>query len=171
MTVIWENIKSECFREIIPFLNKSNCLSLRLFILMACQNTSIFTDLSVCSSSSFRKLLKLCNALYYILPLVLVIHVNRVHCTLFFLLSIFKLYREIFQNLNHLRKQIQDMSVIWKEKQWDVYFLFSLTSHLSGQWKIGVFIEKDVIWAFQQYYLQKCFIAVDELRWRILCYL
>lgn len=45
-TVIWENIKSECFREIIPFMNNSNCLSLRLFIHMACQNTSIFTDLS-----------------------------------------------------------------------------------------------------------------------------
>lgn len=46
ITVIWENIKSECFREIIPFMNNSNCLSLRLFIHKACQNTSVFTDLS-----------------------------------------------------------------------------------------------------------------------------
>lgn len=37
--VIGKNIKSESSPE-IPFLNQSNCLSLRFFICVACQNTS-----------------------------------------------------------------------------------------------------------------------------------
>lgn len=134
---------------------------------------NIHWPLKVCNSSSFRKLLKLCNTLYYILPFVLVIHVNHVHCTLFLLLSVPKLYSEVFQKFNHLRKSIQSMSVIWKKKKRSLFLFFlwqfSLTSHLSGQWTIGAFIEKGVMWASYQYYLKKYFITIDELRWRILC--
>lgn len=68
ITVIWENTKSECFREIIPFMNNSNCLSLRLFIHMACQNTSIFTDLSKFSAlallGSSRNYVMFCATFY-----------------------------------------------------------------------------------------------------------
>lgn len=41
---------------------------------------------------------------------------------------------------------------------------FSLTSHFSGQWKSVSIDEKGVICDFWQYCLQKCFIAVEELR-------
>lgn len=121
ITVIWENIKSECFREIIPFSEQVELPVLEAFYPYGMsKHFKIHWPFKVCSSSSFKKLLKLCNTLYYILPLVLIIHVNHVHCTLFFFLSISNFYKEIFQNLNHLKKQIQGMSVIWKEKQWDV---------------------------------------------------
>lgn len=44
------------------------------------------------------------------------------------------------------------MSVIWKEKGRDSYCVFSLsifcTSHVSGQWKSGVVIEKGASRAF-----------------------
>ena len=40
VTVMWKNIKSGLSTKIIPFLNKSNGLSLRFLICMACQNTS-----------------------------------------------------------------------------------------------------------------------------------
>lgn len=119
ITVIWENIKRECFREIIPFLNKSKCLSLRLFIYLACQNTSICTDLS-----KFVVPALLGSFWNYVIPFVLVIHVNPVHYTLFFLLSISKLHRKIFQHFNLLRETILNISVVWKEKQRYLVYIF-----------------------------------------------
>lgn len=91
ITVIWENIKGECFTEIIPYFWTSQ---------IACTWGSLFgwhvktppqyPDLSVCGSGPCRKLLKLCNSLYRIFPFVPVIHVTHVLPPLISLLSVSK---------------------------------------------------------------------------------
>lgn len=152
----------------------SDCLSLRLFICVACRNTSTIPwPFQACGSSSFQKLLKVCNSLFYLFPFVLVIPVNHVPSALISLVLLSRSYSEMLLNVNRLRRNAQNTSVIGKEKQNDVRFLFYLPalvpSHLSGQGKIGSIIEKGIIWDFLKFHLQTGFSAIEELRWKTFC--
>ena len=139
ITVIWENIKSEYFREIIPLFEQVKLPVLEaLYPYSMSKHFNIHWPFKVCSSSCFRKLLQLCNTLYYILPSVLVIHVNHVHCTLFFLLSVSKLYSEILQHFNHLRKKLKICQLFGKKnkKMFSSYFFLSISSNFSFIWSM-----------------------------------
>lgn len=105
ITVIWEDIKSECVREIAPFFEQAKLPVLEaLYSYGMSKHSNVHWPFQVWSSSYFRKLLKSCNTLY-ISPFVLVIHVNHICCTLVFLLSVSKLHGQIFQNINHLKEK------------------------------------------------------------------
>lgn len=114
ITVIWESIESECFKEIIPFFEQVKLSVLEAFYPYGLsKHFNIYWPFKVHSyalSQSFWNYVIPCTT-FYLLCL-------QIMCLLHFIFPLicFKLYSEIFKNFNHLKKKIQKMSVIWKEK-------------------------------------------------------
>lgn len=124
ITIIWKDIKWECFREITPSFWTSP-LSGVLYLDGMSNHFSSLT-FSICSSSSFRKLLKLCTTLGCILPCVPVIHVTHVHCILFFLLSIPKWHSsKIVQYFNQMEKEVEMCQLFGRQNKEVFCLLYS----------------------------------------------
>lgn len=136
ITVIRENIQSECFREIIPFSEQVELPVLEAFYPYGMsKHFNIHWPFKVCSSSSFRKLLKLCNTLYYILPLVLIIHVNHVPAPYFSFYPFPSYIRRYFKILTIWRNKFKVCQLFGRKnnEMFSSYFLEFLIYLVNGR--------------------------------------